>query len=167
MDNRYRFVVSFLLVLNTLLTALLCGLIRDTRQDVNALREVLATKQDLVNVAVPKLTLFHEEKCTGCHTERRFAGPHKVRGGIEHAVAQMNRLPDVRIAKKELDKVHASLDLLGCSQCHGADQLRRLVLKSPAERKQIVREMVAKPNSNITPDEATKILRSFEQLVGF
>jgi hypothetical protein len=41
------------------------------------------------------------------------------------------------------------------------------VLKSPAERKQIVREMVAKPNSNITPDEATKILRSFEQLVGF
>src|SRR5574341_1623656 len=82
MDSRYRFVVAFLVVLNALLTLLLCGLVRDTRHDVNALRAVLATKQDLVNVAVPKLTLYHEEKCTSCHSERRFTVPHDGAGSL-------------------------------------------------------------------------------------
>jgi len=43
MDSRYRFIVGFLTVLNAILTLLLCGLVRDTRHDVNALLEVLAT----------------------------------------------------------------------------------------------------------------------------
>ena len=167
MDNRYRFVVSFLLVLNTLLTGLLCGLLRDTRQDVNALRAVLASKQDLVNIAGPKLTLFHEEKCTSCHTERRFAGSHEAGDQIERIVAQMSKLPDVHISKKDQDKIHASLELLRCSQCHGADQLRQLAIKSPAERKRTVREMVAKPGSRLTPDEVTRVLRAYEQMIGF
>ncbi len=167
MDNRYRFVVSFLLVLNTLLTGLLCGLLRDTRQDVNALRAVLASKQDLVNIAAPKLTLFHEEKCTGCHTERRFAGSHEANGQIERVVAQMSKLPDVHISKKDQDKIHASLELLRCSQCHGVDRLRQLAIQSPTERMRTVREMVAKPGSRMTPDDVTKVLRGYEQTIGF
>jgi len=167
MDNRYRFVVSFLLVLNTLLTALLCGLLRDTRQDVNALRVVLATKQDLVNVAAPKLTLYHEEKCTSCHSERRFTGPHNGTGALDQAITHMRKLPDARFTKEDLAKVHASLELLRCSQCHGADELRKLAIKSPTERMRIVREMVGKPASNITPDQVNRILRAYEQMVGF
>lgn len=167
MDSRYRFVVGFLTVLNALLTLLLCGLVRDTRQDLNALRTILATKQDLVNVAVPKLTFFHEEKCTGCHTERKFAGAHNVRGQIEQAIAHMGALPDAGFTEQEVAKIHASLELLRCSQCHGADQLRKLSIKSPDERMRIVRQMIAKPESNITPDEATRILRAYEQMVGF
>jgi hypothetical protein len=31
----------------------------------------------------------------------------------------------------------------------------------------IVREMIAKPNSRISPDEAARILRAYEQMVGF
>lgn len=167
MDNRYRFVVGFLTVLNALLTLLLCGLVRDTRQDLNALRSILATKQDLVNVAVPKLAFFHEEKCTGCHTERRFAGEHNVRGQIERAVAHMSALPDAGFTEKDVAKIHASLALLRCSQCHGAEQLRTLSIKSPSERMRIVRAMIAKPGSNITPDETMRILRAYEQLIGF
>ncbi len=167
MEKRYQFVVGFLTILNALLIVLLAGLIRDTRQDVNALRDVLASKQDLVNIAAPKLTLFHEEKCTGCHTERRFASPHTGQGKIEQIVAQMSKLPDARITKKDLDKIHASLELLRCSQCHEADRLRQLAIKSPADRKRIVREMIAKPGSNITPDETMRILRAYEQMVGF
>ena len=167
MDSRYRFVVGFLTVLNALLTLLLCGLVRDTRQDVGALREVLATKQDLVNVAVPKLTFFHEEKCTTCHTERKFAGEHNVRGQIEQAVSHMRALPDSGFTDKDVAKIHASLELFRCSQCHGTDQLRRLAIKSPADRMRIVREMVAKPGSRLTPDEVTRVLRAYEQMIGF
>jgi hypothetical protein len=167
MDKRYQFVVGLLTVVNVLLTALLCGLVRDTRQDVGALRTVLATKQDLVNVAVPKLTFFHEEKCTACHTERKFAGDHNIRGQIERAVAHMGALPDARLSEKDVAKIHASLELFRCSQCHGTDQLRRLAIKSPADRMRIVREMIAKPGSRISPDEAGRILRAYEQMVGF
>jgi hypothetical protein len=167
MENRYQFVVGFLTILNAVLIVLLAGLVRDTRQDVNALRDVLASKQDLVNIAAPKLTLFHEEKCIGCHTERRFAGPHGGQGQIEQIVAQMSKMPGAHIAKKDLDKIHASLELLRCSQCHGADQLRQLAIKSPTERMRIVREMVAKPGSRLTPDEVTRVLRAYEQMIGF
>ena len=167
MDSRYRFVVGFLTILNALLTLLLCGLVRDTRQEVNALRSVLATKQDLVNVAAPKLTFFHEEKCTGCHTERRFAGEHNMRGQIEQAVAHMRAMPDAGFTDQDMAKIHASLELLQCTQCHGADTLRTLAIKSPTERMRTVREMIAKPRSNITPDEASRILRAYDQMVGF
>jgi len=80
---------------------------------------------------------------------------------------EANKLPDARISKKEMDKIHASLELLRCSQCHGADQLRQLAIKSPAERMRIVREMIAKPGSRLTPDEVTRVLRAYEQMVGF
>jgi hypothetical protein len=167
MDSRYQFVVGFLTVLNALLVLLLCGLVRDTRHEVNALRTVLATKQDLVNVAVPKLTFFHEEKCTGCHTERKFAGEHNVRGQIEQAVAHMQALPDAGFTDQDMAKIHGSLDLLRCTQCHGADKLRTLAIKSPAERMRVIREMVGRPGSGISPDEVARIGKAYEQLVGF
>ena len=167
MDSRYQFVVGFLTVLNALLVLLLCGLVRDTRHEINTLQTVLATKQDLVNVAVPKLTFFHEEKCTSCHTERRFAGEHNVRGQIEQAVAHMRAMPDAGFTDQDVAKIHASLELLRCTQCHGADKLRTLAIKSPTDRMRIIREMIAKPRSNITPDEVTRILRAYEQMVGF
>lgn len=167
MDNRNRFVLVLLTVINTILILLMAGLLRDTRYDVRNLQQVLATKQDLVNLAAPKLTLFHEEKCTTCHTERRFAGEHNTPRAIEMAVAHMAALPDARFSQEDMAKIHASLDLLRCAQCHGADQLRQLAIKSPAERMKIIREMIGKPGSRITPDESARILRAFERLVGF
>lgn len=167
MDNRYRFLVGFLTLLNALLIIMLCGLVRDTRQDVIALKSELATKQDLVNVAVPKLALFHEAKCTRCHSERRFAGPHDVRGEIEQAVAHMRAMPDSGFSDEDMARIHGSLALLRCAQCHGVDRLRALAIKSPDQRVRVIREMIDKPESNISPDEATEILRAYEQTVGF
>jgi hypothetical protein len=167
MDNRYRFLVCFLSLLNALMIVLLCGLVRDTRRDVNALQDELATKQDLVNVAAPKLAMFHESKCTSCHTERRFAGPHNVRGEIEQAVAHMRALPDTKFSEEDMARIHGSLALLRCAQCHGVDKLRSLAIRSPKERMRIVRQMIDKPNSNISTDEAGEILRAYEQLAGF
>ena len=167
MDSRNRFVVVLMTVLNVILTLLMAGLVRDTRQDIGALQDVLATKQDLVNVAAPNLKLVHEEKCTSCHTERKFAGEHNTRGQIERAVEHMGQMPDATFTQDDMARIHASLDLFRCSQCHGTDQLRRLAIKSPEERMKIIREMIAKPRSQITPDETMQILRAFERLVGF
>jgi hypothetical protein len=167
MDNRNRFVVVFLTVLNAFLTLLLCGLVRDTRQDVVSLKSELASKQDLVNVAAPKLTFFHEEKCTTCHSERKFAGEHNIRGQAELAVAHMGRLPDAGFTPEETARIHDSLEVFRCSQCHDTDQLRRLAIKSPSDRMRIVREMIGKPGSRISPDEAARILQSFERMIGF
>jgi hypothetical protein len=166
-DSRYRFVVGFLTVLNALLTMLLCGLVRDTRHDVNALRDVLATKQDLVNVAVPRLTMAHEGKCTTCHSEQRFAGEHNVRGHMEAALTHMQQLPDAPFSAEETARIHGSLQLLRCAECHDRDQLRQLAIASPAERMRIVREMADKPGSRVSPDEVSAILLAFEQTVGF
>ena len=168
MDARFRFVVGFAVVFNALLVLILCGMVMNMRQDVQGLQTVLVTKQDLANVAAPKLAFFHEDKCTTCHTERRFAGPHEnVRGEIEPALAHMRAMPDAGFTDQDLAKIHGSLAVLRCVQCHGADKLKLLAIKSPEQRMQIIREMIAKPESNISPDEAEAILRSYEQMVGF
>lgn len=168
MDARFRFVVGFAVVLNALLVLVLCGVVMNVREDVQGLQAVLVTKQDLINVAAPKLAFFHEGKCTSCHTERRFAGPHdNVRGKIEMAVAHMSALPDTEFTEEDVAKIHGSLAALRCVQCHGADKLRLLAIKSPEQRMQTIREMIAKPGSNISPDEAEQIQRSFEQMIGF
>lgn len=168
MDARFRFVVGFVTVLNALLVVVLCGLVMQARDDVKNLQTVLATKQDLVNVAAPRLTLFTEDRCTRCHSERRFLGPHNnERGKLVHALAEMQELPDTKFTDEDLAKIHGSLALLRCAQCHGVEQLRQLAIKSPAERMQIIREMIARPDSGASPDEAEEIARSLEHLIGF
>jgi len=168
MDARFRFVVGFVGIFNALLVIILCGVVMDTRQEVQGLKDVLATKQDLMNVAAPRLTLFHEDKCTSCHTERKFAGPHQnMPGKIDQALAHMGALPDTGFSDEEFAKIHGSLALLRCAQCHGADKLRLLAIKSPEQRMQIIREMIAKPGSKISPDEAEAISRSYEEMFGF
>jgi hypothetical protein len=79
----------------------------------------------------------------------------------------MHAMPDAGFTDQDMAKIHASLELLRCTQCHGRDTLRTLAIKSPTERMRIVREMIAKPRSNITPDEASRILRAYHQMVGF
>jgi len=167
MDARFRFIVGLLTVFNAILLALLCGFIGDLSGRLDQLEQVLATKQDLARVSSARLKIFAEEKCTGCHTERRFAGEHNVRGEIETALAKMKALPDTGLTDEDLAKVHASLTVLRCATCHGAEKLRMLALKTPAERMEVIREMIAKPGSNLTADEAEAIERSYEQLLGF
>jgi hypothetical protein len=167
MDKQYRFILVLLVLLNVLLVGVLCSVVLDTRADVNQLTAVLATKQDLVNVAAPRMTFFHEAKCTSCHTERRFAGPHNVRGEIEQALAEMRQMPDTHFTDEDMAKIHSSLTMLRCVECHGAETLRLLAIKSPQERMEIIRKMIAKPGSRISPDEASDIQRSYEMMMGF
>ncbi|MBU0639760.1 MAG: hypothetical protein KKB50_12910 [Planctomycetes bacterium] len=167
MDTRFRFIAGFLTLLNAVLILVLCGMVVNLGAEVTGLKDVLASKQDLVNVAAPQLALFTEDKCTSCHTERRFLGQHNMRGEIDQALAHMSALPDTNFSDDDMAKIHASLALMRCTQCHGAEKLKLLSLKSPEERMEIISRMIAKPDSKLSPDEAEAIARSYELLSGF
>jgi hypothetical protein len=168
MNARFRLITGLFTVANLVLVLMLCGMAVRLREDVNQLKTVLATKDDLINVSVPRMKFFHEEKCTTCHSERRFMGPHEnLRGHLDQAVMQMMSQAGADISEDDFVKLHGSLVLERCRQCHGEEQLRKLAIKSPEQRMQIIREMIAKPGSDITPDEAEEINRSFEQMLGF
>lgn len=168
MNARYRFLIGFTAVLNAVLIVFLSGLVKNLQEDIARLEEVLVTKEDLVAVSVPELTLFTEQKCTSCHTERRFAGEHNNRrAGIDAALQKMHDLPDAGLSDADMARIHASLDLMRCASCHEADKLRALALKTPQQRMDVIREMIGRPESNISPDKAADILRAYSQLVGF
>lgn len=167
MNARFRFLLGLAAILNLVLVVFLSSTVVQLRSQMTGLTQVLATKEDLVAVNVPQTPLFTEEKCTRCHTERRFAGEHNTRGEIEAAVAHMRAMPDVGLTDKDMAKIHASLSLLRCTRCHGEETLRALALKSPGERMSTIRRMIASPGSGLMPDEMEEIQRAYREIYGF
>jgi hypothetical protein len=110
---------------------------------------------------------FHEERCTSCHAERRFAGEHNVPGEMESALSHMKAMPDAHFTDQDMAKIHASLSLLRCKSCHSEEKLRLLALKSPEERMAVIQRMALQPGSNLNPDEVESIHTSYQQLFGF
>jgi hypothetical protein len=167
MNARFRFLLGFMVVLNGILLVLISGMLVNLNSELDGLRNVLATKQDLVSVSMPEMRFFHEEKCTSCHTERRFAGDHNVRGEIEAAVSHMQQMPDAGFTDDDVARIHSSLSLLRCTKCHGEEKLFGLALESPEERMTIIRDMIAQPGSMIGPDETQEIQRAYGEVFGF
>jgi hypothetical protein len=167
MNARFRFVLGLAVILNLVFAVFLSGTVVQLRTQVADLSQVLATKEDLIAVNVPQTQLFTEEKCTRCHTERRFAGEHSTRGEIEAAVAHMRAMPDVGLTDQDMAKIHASLSLLRCTRCHGEEKLRTLALKSPEERMSTIRRMIASPGSGLLPDQMEEIQRAYREIYGF
>ena len=168
MSTRFKFLIGFSVVMNVVLVVILTGMVTNLQGEVAGLKNVLATKQDLAAVSAPRMEQFEQRKCTTCHSERRFAGPHRTQEEeIVQALEHMRRLPDTGLTDRDMARIHASLDLLRCASCHGEEKLRVLALKTPAERREVVRRMIAQPGSKIGPDEAEHILRAYEELVGF
>jgi len=167
MNWTFRTLLGIASILSLVLVLFLTSQVTRLRGQVADLTEVLATKDDLVRVSTPQMKFFHEEKCTSCHTERRFAGEHSSKGQIEAALAHMKAMPDATFTEDDMAKIHSSLQLLRCASCHGEEQLRLLALKSPEQRMDVIRRMAAMPGSNISPDEAESIQRAYQQLFGF
>jgi len=167
MNARFRFVLAFCAVTSVFLLTLVAGHVGALRGEVRALREHVASKKDLLATQAPEMRLFHEEKCTSCHTERRFAGEHNTRGEIDAAVAHMKAMPDAGFTDDDMARIHASLTLLRCARCHSVEQLRGLALRTPGERVDLIRTMISKPGSSLSSDEADEINRAYQQIVGF
>lgn len=164
--------VSFLVIVNTILIAFACNMLLNVRSEVKNLENVLATKADLqqsvIQTAGAKMLSFQEEKCTRCHTERRFAGMHGTKSELLQVVKKLEaHPPDARIGEKDLQTIHTSLTLLKCGQCHSSNMIKQLALKTEEEQLSIIKRMQEKPESEIAPDEVNDILKSFYLLLGF
>ena len=166
MSLRFRLLVGMGVLLNAILIMLVVGLLRTTRADLSQIRSEMATRDDIVAVAVPRIELSQQGKCDRCHTELRYAGEKNTRrANIAGALAHMRTLPDAGLTDEEMERLTASLDLLRCTGCHDVDVLRSMALESEERRLEIIRRCISRPGSNISPDKATDILRAYHVIV--
>ena len=171
MDTKNKMLVSFLIIINTILIVFACNMLLNIRSELQNLKNVLATKADLqqsiIQTAGAEL-FFQEEKCTRCHTERRFAGMHGTKSELLQVANKLKEHPpDAKINEKDLRTIHASLILLKCGQCHSSDMIKRIALKTEEEQLAIIKGMQERPGAEIAPDEVNGILKSFHLLLGF
>ena len=167
-DAKARIVTTFVALATAILVLFACSVLMGLRADVAALKDVLASKDDLVAVKTAGLDLsFQQRKCTTCHTERRFAGEHETKDELVKIIKHMEEMPDMRLTDRDVEKIHSSLTLLKCATCHSSEEIKKLALMTDAEQTGTIREMQRKPGSNISPDEVQQIKDSFQLLVGF
>ncbi len=167
-DAKARVVTTFVVLATAVLVVFACSILMDLRSDVAGLKDVLATKNDLVAVQTAGLDLsFQQRKCTTCHTERRFAGEHGTKDELVRVIKAMEQKPDMHLTHQDIQKIHSSLTLLKCATCHSSDQIKKLALMTDAEQTATIRKMQRKPGSNISPDEVQEIKDSFHLLLGF
>jgi hypothetical protein len=161
-----RIIVHFFVVCNTVLLVFLCNMVFNLKRDVTGLERHLATKQDLATLKVGEVKLFHEERCTRCHTERKFTMTHSD-GELQTALMKMEKLPAAHLTSEDLKAVHASLMVERCLECHSRDVLKKLALVTRAQRLDTIRAMGKKGGKTLQPGELEKINKSLETVLGF
>jgi hypothetical protein len=130
--------------------------------DVGQLRDELATKEELANLAVhlgppdPTQTAL-EGSCTGCHTAEAFTAAHGLDEGVHDLVSRMNRLAGAHIDPAEIPRVEAALTFLKCAHCHPIDRLKELAILSPQERWDVILTMAEAPGGTISQEDAQRI----------
>lgn len=130
--------------------------------DVAHLRDVLATKEELANLAVhlgpqdPAVVAL-EGSCTGCHTAETFAAAHGIDEGVHDLVRRMNRLAGSNIDPLDVPRVEAALTFMKCAHCHTIDRLKELAILNPEERWGVIRTMAQTPGGTISPEDAQRI----------
>jgi cytochrome c556 len=167
MDPKMRVLVMFLLICNTLLMLFLTNLTLSTKADVADLQTTLATKSDLINLKQATDVNVLEENCSRCHAESRFASFHGSEADLLTMIAEMQMKTGSQINPSDMDKIHASLELLQCNSCHEQSRLRMLGLKTEVEQKEIIRQMLEKSPTTTDHQDAGHVHQSYQQLYGF
>jgi len=141
-------------------------------RQVTSLRDELATKQDLANLAVhlgppdPAMAEL-EGNCTSCHTKETFAQAHGVTEDLHQLVQRMSDLTGASIQKEEIPKVEAALTFMKCAHCHTSDRLKELAILSPKERWDVIVKMMNEPGTTITQEDAQRIRDFYGEFWGW
>ena len=159
---RGRVVATMLSGAALILLVFVSQLLVRVERDVANLRDQLATKEDLANLAVhigppdPAMAKL-EGTCTDCHTKETFEQAHGVNEDSHDLVQRMSELSGAHIAQEEIPKVEAALAFMKCAHCHSSDRLKELAILSPRERWDTIVKMMNQPGTNITQEDAQKI----------
>ena len=167
MDTKIRVMFGVLLISNTLLTLFLVGIVLETRQDLNNIDRILATKNDLINLKQASTENILEKNCGRCHSEIRFAGFHGSEKDLLRMINEMQIMEGSAIDPNDIDKIHASLELLQCNSCHEQERIKKMTLNSDLERNEIISEMLKKSKVDTDEEDIARIKRSYQQIYGF
>ena len=167
MDAKSRFVMVFVLVCNTLLLVFVAHMVYKTQADVNGLTMTLATKKDVAAIKAKEVEDVLEKSCGNCHSESRFADFHGTEEEMLAMIEHMQAMAGADIDPRDTQKIHASLALLQCNQCHGDEVLRQMTLKTQAEKMETIREMLIKSKGETLDEEVESLYRSYQQVYGF
>jgi hypothetical protein len=149
---------SLLLILLAFTTQMLVAL----RRDVANLRQELATKEELANLAVhlgpsdPAMAGL-QGTCTSCHTQETFAESHGYEMDVHELVTRMNQLSGANIDPADVPKAEAALTFMKCAHCHSIDRLKELAILSPQERWEVIVAMMKEPGATISQEDAQRI----------
>ena len=153
-----RVVGTLILILLVFATSLLVTL----KNDVAHLRDQLATKDDLTNLAVtlgpidPALAAL-QGTCTDCHTEETFAKAHNMTEDVHDLVMRMSQLSGAHFTKEEIPRAEAALTFMKCAHCHSQEKLKELAILSPKDRWDVIIRMMQEPGSTLTQADAQRI----------
>ena len=166
-------VVAMILSGTALILLIFIGQVLVTlEREVSGLREELATKQDLANLAVhlgppdPAMAKL-EGTCTDCHTTEAFEQAHGVTQDVHELVQRMSELSGAHIRQDEIPTVEAALTFMKCAHCHSSDRLKELAILSPRERWDVIVKMMNEPGTTITQEDAQRIRDFYGQFWGW
>ena len=154
------------MIVNLILTILAVDQITRARDEIDALKEELASKQDVAMLRPIRVAEILEKRCEKCHTDRRFAASWNMdRTQMLATIQRMRSHPGGEaIPGEEVPRIEAALILFRCTSCHEDAVLSRLVLMPSEERNRFLRKKVAMPRSGFRADQAGDVIKAFELL---
>lgn len=180
---RRRSFFMFLGVATFVLVVFLVQLVVSLHHDVSGLREVLATKDDLTNLAMSmgpadpvQATL--RGACGNCHDSTAFATAHGEgqaleyvcnldSGEIEDLIFRMTERNGVVLAAEDLPRVEAALTYMKCAHCHTIDRIRELSIMGEEERWNVILAMMSEPGAKISQEDARRIRDFYGEFWGW
>jgi hypothetical protein len=157
-----RMLVYFLGAATFILVIFMTQMVVSIEKEVSHLRDQLATKDDLVNLAVsvgpvdPAMDVL-QGTCTDCHTVETFAAAHGMEGDVHDLVTRMSELSGAHINNTEMPTIEAALTYLKCAHCHSIEKLKELAILSPAERWDLIVRMMQEEGATISREDAQRI----------
>ena len=127
-----RFIVGVAVLLNLILVVLLIQQVSSVRSEIAQLSDRLASKQDVAMLRPIRVRQILNERCSSCHTERRFAATlEKGPGGSAALVKRMQAHLGADIPDDELAQIESALLVFRCTACHGEGVINRVILMPP------------------------------------
>lgn len=180
---RRRTLFMFLGIATFVLVVFLVQLVVSLHRDVSALREVLATKEDLTNLAMTIGPLDPVQAtlsgaCGSCHDRAAFDVAHGEgealdyvsnldSTGIGELIARMTARNGTRLSEEEVPRVEAALTYMKCAHCHTIDRIRELAIMNPEQRWEVILAMMKEPGASISQEDARRIRDFYGEFWGW
>ncbi|MBT8461313.1 MAG: hypothetical protein KJO44_02235 [Gemmatimonadetes bacterium] len=180
---RRRTFFMFLGVATFALVVFLVQLVVSLHNDVAGLRDVLATKEDLTNLAMTIGPLDPVEAtltgaCGDCHDRATFATAHGEGEALQYVcnldtdeidelISRMMERNGVAIAAEDMPRVEAALTYMKCAHCHTIDRIRELAIMSQEERWEVILAMMNEPGATISQEDARRVRDFYGEFWGW